>query len=175
MIDFTIKAENENVRNSFVAFIQNYKGNVADFMNQILKQGGEMADCIIDVDPSIDSPQIEIFQTAGDKGYVLFGEDNVQLGQYVQVEVGDKYLQCQNDGLWVFVKEAEGVPDTKIGFFKNLNDAVNGFNSKAVAEALSKTREASKKEDGVLDRLKSAATQMRIEKGGAESAPSDNG
>lgn len=169
MIDFTIKAENEDVRNSFIAFIQNYKGNVAEFMNLVLKNGGQLADCVIDLDPSVENPQLSLFQTSGDKGYVLGADQEgatIDLRQYGSVPAGQKYMLLQDGGLWIFVKEKEGIPDTKVGHFKNLNDAIKGFNSEAVNEAVKKTRETGEREDKVIDKLKKAAVKMTAEKGG---------
>lgn len=168
MINFTIKAENEDVRNSFIAFIQNYKGNIAEFMNLVLKNGGQLADCVIELDPNADNPQLELFQTSGDKGVVLAEAKSgeISLITYGEIPEGDKYMVCQDGGLWIFVKEKISIPDTKIGHFKNLNDAVKGFNSEAVAEAVKKTREVGEREDKVIDKLKKAAVKMTVEKGG---------
>lgn len=173
MIDFTIKAETEDTKNAFLAFCNNYKGNVAEFMNLILKNSGHMADVSLTFDE--EAGGLTLHQIAPDRGWVMADipstsvsetgeskqEMEVGIVKYANVPVGDKYMTFREAGIWVMLKEEKGVPDTKVGHFKDLNDGVKLFNSKDVLDQIEKTKKESKKEDKVIEKLKKGEMKRR--------------
>lgn len=167
MIDLTISVENEDTKNAFMSFVQQYKDNIAEFMNLLLKNSGHMADVGIKLN---DKNILEITQISPDKGFVMAdiltttagvdGESveskEVGIVKYSTVEEGDKYMVFKDGAIAVYLKDANGVPDTKIGNFKNLNDGVTMFNSPEVLAQLEKVKDDIKNEEKVIDKIKKA-------------------
>jgi len=143
-ISENIQFENETVRGAFETFVKNYKEPICQFLNTFLKTEGYPVDSFI----SVTDDTITIYQTAPDKGEVLFREEGsttLTLGGYLSIPVGSTYATIESGSLWLFLKEAEGEPDIKVGQFKNLNDAVKDWDSDSVKDALKQVREFQEK------------------------------
>lgn len=167
MIDLIIRVENEDTKNSLVTFIQQYKDNIAEFMNLLMKNNGHLADVGIKLG---EDKVLEVTQIAPDKGWVLAdipstsasenGEvvegKEVSIVKYASVAIGDKYMVFKDGVIWVMIKDENGVPDTKIGQFKNLNDGINMFNSPEVLAQLDRVKKEIKKETKIIDKIKKA-------------------
>lgn len=165
MIEFTFKAENETIKDAFVNFINNYKVNAADYMNQLVANDGSPCDSEIKIENGV----LTVYHIAPDKGFVL-GETGdealpIQMMQYKNLESEKRYILPERDKLVLFYKNPEGEADLRLGAFKSLADVVLGFDSQPVKielERVAEMKKAKKRED---DRTKTRLE--RLQKQGA--------
>ncbi len=132
MEQILINAETASTKEAFVNFLQNYKVQVAQYLNALIGNDGSPVDSslVFNADGTI-----TVYQLAPDKGFVLGavdGEIPLQVMKYASLTEGQKYVIQEHDRQVLFVKEPKGSPDFKVGVFKTLSDAVTELNSDAV-------------------------------------------
>lgn len=137
MKDFVIKVQTEDAEKALVAFFSNYKVNIGQFLNEMIRATGMP----VDAEVKVQDGTVEVYQLSTDKGYVLGevaegAEPPVQLMQYSQLAVNKRYLVQENDRLILYWKRAEGTPDVRLGQFKTISDSVIAFNSDGVKGAM---------------------------------------
>lgn len=138
----SISAETEDVKKMFIQFLSNYKVQIAQYINQVLGNNGTPVDAGVDVDTVNET--VKVYQVSPDKGFVIgnAGESSTpSLQQYQSLPVGSRYLIYEDNRVLLYLKEETGKPDTKIGAFRTLSDAVTEFNSEEVGKALKQIAE----------------------------------
>lgn len=146
MIKFNIEAQTELVKEGFINFVSNYRETFAEQLNTMLTHAGEQSDVAIE----FSNGQLQIFQFAPDKGYVLGeveGDLPIQLVQYSSLSEGQKYVVPTGDRLILFLKKSKERPDVKLGAFKSINDVVKDFNSEGVKQAIAAWEQKEKAEE----------------------------
>lgn len=160
MIELKINVENEVIKEAFTNFILNYKVNISDYMNQLVANDGGP----IDSDVTFKDGQITVHHIAPDKGFVLGETGNeelpIQIMQYANLEVDKRYILPEKDRLVLFLKEAIGVADYRLGAFKTLPDAMTGFNSEAVKVTMDKINDLKKAKKREEDRTKTRLERL---------------
>lgn len=159
MIKFTTNAETEQVKSAFLTFIESQKEAIGGFLTTIIKDTGANADAQL----KIEGDEITLYQLAPDKGYVLAETGNpelpIQLGKYLEVPAGNKYVNQEKDLTVLYLRKPEGVADVKLGVFKSINDAVKEFNSESVKTVLKNLADR----EAAVEKQE-AKTERRLEK-----------
>lgn len=161
MIDYLIKVENKFVGDAFALFVDNYKEHIATFLNNVLKNETGSADAFISKD---ENGVIQMYQTAPDKGIVLGQPEAngpVDVWKYVDLPVDSKYIIYDGQHLALFLKQAEGVSDIKIGRFANFNDVFTQIDSDSVRDTIQTVKSAIKNAEVERKKVEKAAAKQR--------------
>lgn len=136
MKDFVIKVQTDEAQKALVTFFNNYKVNIGQFLNELIKANGTP----VDAEVKVTEDTIEVFQLAPDKGFVLGEVDDseipVQVMAYKNLAVNKRYLVQENDRIILYWKRGEGTPDVRLGQFKTISDSISAFNSEGVKAAM---------------------------------------
>ncbi len=158
MIDFTVRAEDSDTLKTLELFFDNYKDTVAQFSNNVLKsQEGIDQDCMV-----LKAPDgvYELYRTPPDKGFVIVPTNTenpatVAVTPYTTLPIGERYIVADGKAMTLFVKEAEGVRDLKVGHFINLNQMIADLNGTDVEQGIQTAkahRDAAKKVEEDIER-----------------------
>jgi len=143
MIELKINAESEPVKAALTEFIKSYKEAICDYINLELRDKGNLADSYITVDKDV----LTVYQVTPEKGYVLGEIDDISKWEMIKWSVLEQdklYIKNTKEGLTLYIKSEQGIPDVKIGQFKSLDDAVTQMESESVRTAILSARESKK-------------------------------
>lgn len=159
MIDYVVKVENKFVGDAVGVLFDNYKEHFVTFLNNVLKNETGSADAFITKSAE---GQIEIYQTAPDKGKVLGQVDGtVVLTDYSNLPTDGKYVLYDGQHLVLFLKQPEGQSDIKIGRFANLNDAVQQIDSESVQDTIATVKSAIKNAEVERKKVEKKAAKLK--------------
>lgn len=152
MIDFTLKFENEQIKNLFVMFLKNYTGPVCEFINAAAPHEGITADASME----FNDDAITLYQYAPDKGAVMgtFTPDVLTVGQYKDLAVGGLYTIIGREGLHLMLKTDASTPDKLVGRYKTINDAFSDIGKPHVKERVAQLTAGPLDGESVKERVK---------------------
>ena len=142
MQEVKINLEDKIVKDAFLNFINNYKSNIAEYINALVGNDGEPCDAEV----SVNGEEVTVFRIGPDKGYIIAEAPEgsavpVTITRYADLGNEMLYFLPEKERICLFYKLPKGEVDLRLGVFKTLNDAIGHFKSEEVTQAIKNAME----------------------------------